>query len=203
MPVPSVAATGQAVMPEPLLADAAFSDWVADRGPVTYAEYLALHPWSTLTAPLEDLVADRPAFAEERHVDQTMLSPGESYGSSRPVIPEPLETLLFGPGGTGAVLTAVVAVVALSGLRRRTSGWESRWLVPLTAIGLPLPALVLIWHTSTAELGRLALVSAVILRIGLLVQLAFLADGWRSDRAAVARRARVGVSPRTGPPRLT
>jgi hypothetical protein len=196
MPLPSVAAAGQAVMPEPLLADRAFAAWVAGRGPLTYVEFLATHPWSTLTEPLEDLVGARPAFADGARADQTMLSPAEAYGSSRPVVPEPLEALLFGPGATGGVLAAVVAAVALTIARARSTGWDRRWLVPLASLGLQLPALVLIWHTSTAELGRLALVSAVVLRIGLLAQFAFLADAWR---AGLDHRPPAGGAPRPVP----
>ena len=182
MPLPDVVTPGIALFPEPLLADREFADWVADHGNATYVRYLLTHPWSTLTTPLEDFVADRPSYADPPRVDETMLSTAEAYGSARQVVPEPLEDLLFDPGGTGTVLLTLIAVLALTALRWHGHGWDGRWTVPLLTIGLQWPALTIVWHASTAELGRLALISAVALRVGVLVQLALLADAWLTDR---------------------
>jgi hypothetical protein len=188
MPLPTSAKPGEVIFPGPLLEDAAFAAWVADHGLRTYAEYLARHPWSTLTAPLEDFVTTRPSYGDPPVADEAMLSPAQSYGSSRRVIPEPLEALLFDPGGTGTVLGASVVTLGITAWRRRIAGWDRRWIVPLSAIALTWPALILVWHTSAAELGRLALVPAVFVRIGLLVQAAFLVDGWRSEQAERSAR---------------
>jgi hypothetical protein len=183
MPLPDVVTPGAPIFPEPLLADDDFADWVADHGDSTYVQYLLTHPWSTLTSPLEDLVSDRPSYADPPRPDETMLSTAEAYGSARQVVPEPLEEVLFDPGGTGTLLTALVAAVGLTGVRWRRRGWDHRWLVPLLAIGLQWPALTIVWHASTAELGRLALISSVALHVGLLVQLALLVDAWLEDRS--------------------
>lgn len=186
MPLPDAVTPGAAIFPEPLLADDEFHDWVVDHGNSTYMQYLLFHPWWTLTAPLNDFVSDRPSYGDPPRPDETMLSTAEAYGTARQVVPEPIEEVLFDPGGTGTLLTALLAVVALTWLRWRQRGWDPRWLVPLVVMALQWPALTIVWHASTAELGRLALISAVMLRIGLLVQLALLADGWLADRQKVA-----------------
>jgi hypothetical protein len=178
MPLPAAADPGVAIFPEPLLADDDFADWIADEGFRTYTRFLLTHPWYSLTEPLEDFVADRPSYADPPRIDETMLSTAEAYGSARQVIPEPLDDLLFDPGGTGAVLVAIIAVLAATAYQWRGSGWDQRWLVPLLLVVLQWPALTVVWHASTAELGRLALISAVALRIGLLAQAAFLLDDW-------------------------
>jgi hypothetical protein len=98
------------------------------------------------------------------------------------MLPEQVDRLLWDPGGTGTLLLALIVVLGATAWRWRTDGWDERWLVPLLAIGLQWPALTVVWHASTAELGRLALVSAVALRIGLLTQAALLLDDWLSTR---------------------
>jgi hypothetical protein len=178
MPLPDAAAPGQAIFPEPLLADDEFADWIADDGNRTYARFLLTHPWYSLTEPLEDFVADRPSYADPPRVDETMLSTAEAYGSARQVLPEQVDRLLWDPGGTGTLLLALIVVLAATAWSWRMHGWDERWLVPLLAIVLQWPALTVVWHASTAELGRLALISAVALRIGLLVQAALLIDTW-------------------------
>lgn len=189
MPLPEVVTPGQPLFPEPLLADAEFADWVAERGTGTYLRYLLTHPWTTLTEPLEDFVSARPSYADPPFPDETMLATAEAYGAARHVVPEPLESLLFDPGATGTVLVALLAVTLGTWVRRQRAGWDPRWLVPLLAVALQWPALTIVWHASTAELGRLALVSAVTLRIGLLVQGALLVDSWLTERSARLRPA--------------
>ena len=168
------------MFPEPLLADAEFADWVEEEGIATYARFLLTHPWSTLTEPLEDFVADRPSFADPPRVDETMLSTAESYGAARQVVPEPSTSCVFDPGGTGTSSSP-------SSSSRRHGRWRRARLGPAlagaaAAIVLQWPALTVVWHASTAELGRLALVSAVALRIGLIAQSTLVADGWFGDR---------------------
>jgi hypothetical protein len=181
MPLPDVVVPGQAIFPEPLLADPEFAEWVADEGTSTYVQYLLTHPWATLTEPLEDFVSDRPSYGDAPIPDETMLSTAEAYGSARQVVPEPIEDILFDPGATGTLLIGFLAVLLLTWLRWQRAGWDRRWLVPLLAIFLQWPALTIVWHASTAELGRLALISAVILRLGLIVQAALLVDGSLAD----------------------
>lgn len=180
--LPQGITVGTPVNPEPLLADPAFREWIDTEGVGTYAEFLLTHPWATVTGPLEDFVSDRPSFADPPYVDETMLSTAEAYSGARNVIPEPIEEILFQPGQTGTLLLLLVLCGALTVDRWRRRGPDPRWTVPLLAIALQWPALTVVWHASAAELGRLSLISAVALRIGLLVQLALLADAWLLER---------------------
>ena len=114
--------------------------------------------------------------------DDVMLATPDPYGSTRQLVPEQLELLVFDAGNSGTIVVALAAVLAATFHRWRRTGWDRRWLVPLAMIGLQWPALTVVWHASTAELGRLALVSALLLRIGMIVQAALVADGWFGDR---------------------
>lgn len=166
--------------PDALTEDPAFRRWVAGEGRATYGRYLLTHPWYTLTEPLDDLVSERPSYGDEVEPGPTMLSPADAYGSSRPVLPEPLERVLFEPGATGTILAVLAGVVgwSMAWWRRR----DRRWALPLALVGVSLASLVSGWHGATPELNRLAIVGAVALRIGLLLQLGLLVE------AAVARR---------------
>lgn len=181
MPVP---ASG-ALDPGALTIDPAYGRWVGGEGRTTYARYLLTHPWYTLTEPLGDLVSVRQSYGDEPVEQSTMLSPGDGYGSARPVIPEVVEQILFEPGGTGTVLTAMVAVVGLSLVRRRRR--DRRWAVPLALVAISVVSLIVAWHGATPELGRLAIVAAVALRLGLILQLGFLAEDHLLDRPAYPR----------------
>lgn len=179
--LPQGITVGAPVNPEPLLADREFREWVETEGVGTYARFLLSHPWETATGPLEDLVSDRPSFADPAYVDETMLSTAEAYSGSRNVVPEAVEEVLFHPGQTGTLLLLLALTGVLTVDRWRRRGFDPRWTVPLLAVVLQWPALTVVWHASAAELGRLSLISAVALRIGLLTQLALLADGWLAD----------------------
>jgi hypothetical protein len=181
MPLPPAAVPGQLIFPEPLLDDDEFRTWVQEDGNRTYARFLLTHPWYALTEPLDDLVADKESWLDEPRGDDVMLATDDPYGSTRQLVPEQLERLLFDPGNSGTIVVALVAVLAATAHRWRRVGWDPRWLVPLLMVGLQWPALTVVCHASTAALGRLALVSALLLRIGLIVQAALLASAWLSD----------------------
>ncbi len=170
MPTPASGNLG----PDALRDDPAFAYWVSHEGRGTYARYLLTHPWYSATEPLDDLVGVRRSYGDELAPQSTMLSPADAYGSSRPVIPELVEQALFEPGGTGAMVSGIGLVAAWTAVRwaRR----ERRWIVPLAMISVSLLSLIVAWHGATPELGRLAIVGAVALRIGLLLQLAGLAE---------------------------
>ncbi|HET7719821.1 MAG TPA: hypothetical protein VFK43_07640, partial [Acidimicrobiales bacterium] len=180
--LPAGIQVGVPTNPEPLLADRRFGAWVREEGTGTYLRFLAVHPWVTLTAPLDDFVSERPSFADPPHPDESMLATRESYAAARDVLPEPLGNLLYHPGQTGTVLALLLLTGVLTAFRWADGGPDPRWIVPLLLIGLQWPALTVTWHASAAELGRLALTSSIALRIGLIVQLALLADVWLADR---------------------
>ena len=183
MPVPGSHPLGLAVTPQELLADERFERWIEDDGVGVYARYLLSHPWYSVTGPLESLASDRPPFGDVGRVDEVMLASPDSYGVGREVLPGPVEDVLFEPGQAGLVLFALAGTGVLTAVRWRRHGPDRRWLVPLVALGVQWPALTAVWHASTAELGRLALPSALVVRVAVLVQLALLADAWLADRA--------------------
>jgi hypothetical protein len=187
MPVPPSGNLG----PDSLRSDPAFSDWVAHEGRSTYARYLLTHPWYTATAPLDDFAGVRRSSADEAAPSVAMLAPPDSYATSRPVLPGVAEDLLFGPGDTGMVILLLVVVLGWTAARFRRR--STRWTVPLSLIFLAFATLYTGWHGATPELGRLALVGAIVLRIGLLLQLAFLIE----DEVV---RARAGRSGQVAPP---
>jgi hypothetical protein len=184
MPVPGSHPLGLAVTPQELLADARFERWIEEDGVGVYARYLLSHPWYSVTGPLESLASDRPPFGDVGRTDEVMLASPDSYGVGREVLPGPVEDLLFEPGQAGLVLFALAGTGVLTAVRWRRHGPDRRWLVPLVALGVQWPALTAVWHASTAELGRLALPSALVVRVALLLQLALLADAWLAERPA-------------------
>jgi hypothetical protein len=177
MPRSEVVTRGQAVAPQELLADRRFSHWIDTEGTGTYAKDLLEHPWRTVTEPLESMVSDRPPFGQLDRPDVVMLASPDSYGVGREVLPRFVEELLFDPGHAGMVVLLLAVVALATAHEWRERGFDRRWGLPLLVLGLQIPTLLLIWHTSTAELGRLALPSALILRITLFAQLALLVDG--------------------------
>jgi hypothetical protein len=177
MPRSEVVTRGQAVAPQELLADRRFSHWIDTEGTGTYAKDLLEHPWRRVTEPLESMVSDRPPFGQLDRPDEVMLASPDSYGVGREVLPRFVEELLFDPGHAGMVVLLLAVVALATAHEWRERGFDRRWGLPLLVLGLQIPTLLLIWHTSTAELGRLALPSALILRITLFAQLALLVDG--------------------------
>lgn len=171
--------------PNAMEKDPAFGPWVREEGRATYAKFLLTHPWYTLTAPMPDMVSVRRSYGDPVEPKVTMLSPADGYGTARPVIPEQVEQLVFEPGATGTILTALVLVLGWAALRWRWA--DRRWAVPLGVIVISLASLVVGWHGATPELPRLAIVSAVALRIGLIVLAGFLAEAELAGRRA--RRA--------------
>lgn len=183
MPVP---ASGQ-LDPDSLRSDPAFSDWVAHEGRSTYVRYLATHPWYALTAPLDDFTTVERSTADPVEPSFAMLSPPDHYATSRPVLPDVAEDLLFGAGDTGMVIFLLVVVAGWSAARIRRR--SARWAIPLALVALAIASLYTGWHGATPELGRLALMGAVLLRIGLFLQLAVLIED------EVVRRRRVVRDP--------
>jgi len=177
--------------PETLRSDPAFSTWVAHEGPSTYLRYLLTHPWYTATAPLDDFTDVQRSTADAVEPAAAMLSPPDRYAASRPVIPSVVEDVIFGAGDTGTVIFLLVLVGGwtLARIRRRSA----RWAIPWALVGLAITSLYTGWHGATPELGRLALLGAVTLRIGLYLQLAVLIE----DEVVGRRRPVVGDVPVT------
>ncbi|MGN6694359.1 MAG: hypothetical protein ACTHN0_09285, partial [Aquihabitans sp.] len=187
MPVP---ASG-GLDPDSLRDDPAFSRWVAGPGRSTYVRYLVTHPWYAVTAPLEDFASVERSSADEVEPTASMLSPPDHYATSRPVLPSVAEAVLFGPGDTGTVIFLLVLVGGWSLARVRRC--SARWAIPWALVGLAIASLYTGWHGATPELGRLALMGATVLRIGLYLQLAVLIE----DEVVRRRRPVVRVDAAT------
>jgi hypothetical protein len=172
---------------------------VATDGTGVYAKYLLTHPWDTITDPLESLVSDRPPFADPDRGDEVMLAGPDRYGVSREVLPGPIEDLLFHPNEAGNVLFALALAVGGTLWAWRRGGPDGRWAVPLVVLALQVPALILVWHSSTSELGRLALPSALIVRLTLILQLGLLVERWLRPEPAGAGDGS-GLAPPDGGP---
>lgn len=176
--------------------DAAFQAWVEESGTSTYARFLAQHPWYALIEPLQDFVgANRsyqevPPFSDPMAPPVSMLAPAEPYGSSRNVIPGPMEDLLLRGGAVGTILTALVVVTGWSIVRRREI--DRRWIVPLVTVVLAAASLYAAWHGASTELPRLGLPAAVALRIALIAIFGLLIE------AELDRRAGRPAYPRSG-----
>lgn len=161
--------------------DPAFLQWRAGPGRRTYARYLLTHPWYSVTEPLDDLVSVRRSYGDQSRPEVSMLSPGDAYGAARPIVPEPVEQVLFDPGSTGTVVAVLVAVCLQSAVRRRDR--DDRWVVAWAVVAISIASMIAGWHGAAPELNRLALVAAVTLRIGLVLQGALLLEGWLRSRS--------------------
>jgi hypothetical protein len=171
--------------------------WLEEDGVGVYARYLLTHPWDTLTDPLEALVSDRPPWGDDDRADEVMLAGSERYGVAREVLPGPVEDLLFHPGEAGNVLLALALAVGGTLWAWRRDGADGRWAVPLVVLGLQVPALILVWHSSATELGRLAMPSALLVRMVLILQLGLLVERGLAGRA---RREGSALAPPDGGP---
>lgn len=185
--------------------DPTFQDWVATDGTATYVRYLATHPWYAVVEPLPDFLgANRsyqevPPFSEPATPPISMLAPAEPYGSSRTVLPGPVEDVLLSGGAVGSFLTGVAVALCWSFARRRDT--DRRWWLPAATVVLAASALYAAWHGASTELPRLGLPAAVALRLALIVQLGLLAEIELDRRRPVARtadRAGAAAYPRTG-----
>lgn len=141
-----------------------FIRWMRDKGPSTYVQWLATHPGYTVTEPL-------------RNVDALVLPALDRLTpmlDARQVYPSFLADLVFANGAVlfvlfvGALLVTLIVV-----LRHETSRFVVfAWCVTAAAVVLMYVAL----HGAPIELGRHAIVSSVLLRLGVLMALAFGVD---------------------------
>lgn len=139
--------------------------WVQGEGRDDYLEYLLTHPGYALGQPVRATL-DTEAVLSGR-VD--------AYSSSRPVLPEPVQDLLWGDGpGALLMLASTALVVGLLGLWLRRL--DLAVVVPALTVLVGGAALVLSYHGAGSEPIRHNLVSGVILRVGLLVFAVVAAD---------------------------
>lgn len=178
MPVPVSGDMGFVSLGE----DEEFQAWVDDTGQEVYARFLLMNPWYTFTEPIDDALVAHPSWLDEERHHPSMLSPPDPYGSSRSVLPEPMERIIYEPGSTGSVLFALLVTAVWSLARRRSA--DRRWAVSIGTIVLAVASIWIGWHGAVTELPRLALVGAVVLRLGLVLQVGLLVEAELGRRSA-------------------
>ena len=158
--------------------DRAWNEWARADGRGTYGRWLLTHPDELLLEPWPDLFGLRDTTLEAQRPTTVLLAPGDRYGRLRPVVPEPVESLLWGGGTAAPVLLAgaglVAAAVPLPRGRWRRLGPARAFAAVGVVVGCG--HLLLVWHASTNELGRLAMVAATTIHVSLLVLVAITID---------------------------
>jgi hypothetical protein len=169
-----LAAIGDTIPSDP--ATDRFLRWVRARGRATLARYLVAHPG----AALRPVIKFRKRLL--RGVTTGYLPPG-----ARPLLPEPVASILY-PDRVTSVLRWVVIASAAATAAALAGGARRTWLVPVGVILLQLPHALLVYHGDTLEVARHAIVMAIMLRLGILM-LALLALGGMLERLAPRGRA--------------
>jgi hypothetical protein len=169
--------------------DPTFGPWLEDHGPRTYLRFLATHPGFVITTPFSDDGALN-AIA----VGITV------YGSSRQVVPDLVETVLWPQTGgdqtplvvlvLGILAVAVVVAVRSPSRRGALAGAGG---VLVTAVG----NVVLVTHSAGWEYERLLVPTSVAVRIAILWMLAVLVG---DVRVAGAGTPAVSAVPASGSP---
>lgn len=155
----------------------AWNRWARASGRATYARWLLANPDHLLLGPWPDLFGTRSTTLEEDARPTVLLAPADRYGRIHPVVPDPVEELLWGGRTAGPVLVAgaglaVVAVARGRGLR----GIGAAPAVAVGALVVGVAHLWVVWHASPVELGRLAMVGATLVHASLAVLVAVAVD---------------------------
>jgi hypothetical protein len=160
----------------------AYVHWLDQHGEGTYGLFLLTHPGYTLVSPWRDLLPVTYGQLENRR-EPSILGFGEHYGAARAVVPGIVASALVDPGSAGLLL--VLAVVAGAGIvvTRRRHGYDRRWTLPLVVLAVNIPHVLIVWHGSTAELGRHSLALSVSTRLALWALVLLVGDRWLTDRA--------------------
>jgi len=173
-----------------------FVSWLHDHGQHTYLQFVVEHPDYTLIDPLPFFSGERESI---RHPNETLfgalqpnptpslLSPTVNYARHRDVLPTVVQELLWDQGQIGDVLTLAGIAFGLAFLAWKRWGPDRRVVVPVLLAALAIPQGYLVWlggGEAVGELDRLSMVTAVSLRIGLWLLLAFAADRFMTERHA-------------------
>jgi hypothetical protein len=137
--------------------------WIQTRGQSVYFEYLLTHPGYLIGEPAKQAISS-VSYGSARGEGVLV---GAVYGQIRPVLPGPVEDLLFDGGGELMLLAVGVAVLAAAAFGRR--GWTRRELVPGVAVLLSIALYIETFHGVATELGRHYMLAAVAIRVSLLV----------------------------------
>jgi hypothetical protein len=141
---------------DPVLRDPEWQRWVDNHWQLTYAGWLLRHPIDNIRVPLTDVPYE--------------LSGLYTYASVRPALPGPVQDLIWDrvPGGGDVpFLVALTLVLWLASLRAGRPG-------SLDALGAILVAVATLWyfagwHGVAADLPRILVPVASLLRISLII----------------------------------
>jgi hypothetical protein len=168
--------------------DPLFIRWLDAHGISTYVRFVLENPHYALESPLPFFpgeeasltLRNRSVFAAlEPNPTPSLLSPVVNYGRHHAVLPSPVDRLLFDQGAIGDVLLLGLLATALTWIGWRRHGWDRRLTVPAIVAVSAIPQGYLVWLSggeAVGELDRLAIVTAVSLRIGLWIILALAID---------------------------
>lgn len=175
MPLPREAVEPGADAVLALADDAEWDDWAGSDGSGVYLEFLIHHPRHFLLGPWPDLFGRVGTSLEPTSVPTVMLSPADRYGRVHQVLPDPVEEVAFAPGNAGSVLVSLFGVAAVGVVRgRRWPGPEA--VLAAAALCFAAGHLLLVWHASPNELGRLAMAPATTVHVATLSLVAFAAE---------------------------
>ena len=179
MPIPRVDVGGDTV--RTLADDRPWNEWAGDDGRRTYVRWLLSNPRHLLLSPWPDLLGLRSTTLETDRPPTVMLAPNDRYGRVHQVVPEPVEAVLW--GGTGAAPVVLAAVgLGIARVRRRLPSPDATMAVAVGALVIAAAHVVVVWHSSPLELGRLAMVPATTIHVALLLLVATAIDGWIRSR---------------------
>jgi hypothetical protein len=153
------------------------STWMTERSRGVYGRYLLSHPGYALAQPFrghQDAPSSSPANASSL-LDPAIGPYNDNAGHRFLPLPRLLERALF-PRGVAALCALLAAVIAGVAIVTRLRGAAFIWLVPIGVLVTTYPHLLVVWHQSGIEVDRHALEAALLLRLGILLQLALLAD---------------------------
>lgn len=156
-------APGRYAVASGLAADPEVAQWIDSEGNKTYATFLLNHP-SELLRPV---VRGFWAGSEVGPADRTPVEVGPLLFPDdtllRPVrIPRWVDSVV-------GITVAITGVAAAVGARRRAKGWTPTAGMGVVCMGLGVAFLLPSWLGAGFELERLALMPAVVFRIGLLL----------------------------------
>jgi hypothetical protein len=153
-----------------------FLPWFNRDARRVYRDYLLSHPGDSLGDSIRDLpdMVSPSSSTEELQGLPLDVYRAKGYRSS---LPGPLARLLY-PRSAGLLLAlAAAAVVAMAGLMAMRLG-RAVWAVPLLGLASCVPHAIILWNGADTNIGRHALLLAVLLRLSLILALVFLADAY-------------------------
>ena len=161
-----------------LAGDRRWNQWAREDGRSLYGRWLLTHPHQLFLEPWPDLFGLRATTLEEQGRSTALLAPGDRYGRVRAVVPEPVDSVLWGAGTAAPVVLAGagLAAAAWPPRRRMLRRLDPARAVAAAGVVIGCGHVLLVWHASTNELGRLAMVAATTIHVSLLVLLAVTID---------------------------